>query len=145
MIPGSGRFPWRRERLPTPVFWPGEFHELYGPWGHKEVDTTERFSLNPVFLPEESHGWRSLVSYSPWGCKELDTSYKLNSNRDELRKCFYSQSAHCPPKEREKKMNQHLHKSVVLLQMLRRKYFFKSAAEKQKAQPTRVEKTRKKP
>ena len=20
--------PWRRERLPTPVFWPGEFHEL---------------------------------------------------------------------------------------------------------------------
>ena len=24
-IPGLGRFPWRRERLPTPVFWPGEF------------------------------------------------------------------------------------------------------------------------
>jgi len=22
-IPGLGRFPWRRERLPTPVFWPG--------------------------------------------------------------------------------------------------------------------------
>ena len=22
--------PWRRERLPTPVFWPGEFHGLYG-------------------------------------------------------------------------------------------------------------------
>ena len=86
-----------------------------------------------------------MVSYSPWGCKELDTSYKLNSNRDELRKCFYSQSAHCPPKEREKKMNQHLHKSVALLQTLRRKYFFKSAAEKQKVQPTRVEKTRKKP
>ena len=27
-IPGLGRFPWRRERLPTPVFWPGEFHEV---------------------------------------------------------------------------------------------------------------------
>ena len=27
-------------------------------------------SLNiPVFLPGESHGWRSLVSYSPQGCK----------------------------------------------------------------------------
>ena len=24
---------WRRERLPTPVFWPGEFHGLYSPWG----------------------------------------------------------------------------------------------------------------
>ena len=27
--------------LPTPVFWPGEFHGLYSPWGHKESDTTE--------------------------------------------------------------------------------------------------------
>ena len=27
-IPGLGRSPWRRERLPTPVFWPGEFHGL---------------------------------------------------------------------------------------------------------------------
>ena len=25
-----------------------------------------------VFLPGESHGRRSLVSYSPWGYKELD-------------------------------------------------------------------------
>ena len=32
---------WRRERLPTPVFWPGEFHEQYSPWGWKESDTTE--------------------------------------------------------------------------------------------------------
>ena len=36
-----GKFPWRRERLPTPVFWPGEFHGLYNPRGHKESDTTE--------------------------------------------------------------------------------------------------------
>jgi len=28
-IPELGRFPWRRERLPTPVFWPGAFHGLY--------------------------------------------------------------------------------------------------------------------
>ena len=27
-IPGLGRFPWRRERLHTPVFWPREFHDL---------------------------------------------------------------------------------------------------------------------
>ena len=38
--------PWRRERLPTPVFWPGEFHELYSPWGRKESDATERLSLS---------------------------------------------------------------------------------------------------
>jgi len=27
--PWVGQIPWRRERLPTPVFWPGEFHGLY--------------------------------------------------------------------------------------------------------------------
>ena len=48
LIPGLGRSPregfsswvgkilWRRERLPTPVFWPGEFHGLYSSWGRKE-------------------------------------------------------------------------------------------------------------
>ena len=49
MIPGFdlwvGTIPWRRERLPTPVFWPGEFHGLYSPWGRKEFDRTERLSL----------------------------------------------------------------------------------------------------
>ena len=37
---------WRCERLPTPVFWPGEFHELYSPWDHKKSDTTEQLSLS---------------------------------------------------------------------------------------------------
>ena len=36
--------PWRRERLPTPVFWPAEFHGLYSPWGRKESDTTQQLS-----------------------------------------------------------------------------------------------------
>ena len=27
--------PWRRERLPSPVFWPGEFHWPYSPWGRR--------------------------------------------------------------------------------------------------------------
>ena len=26
--PWVGKIPWKRERLPTPVFWPGEFHGL---------------------------------------------------------------------------------------------------------------------
>ena len=43
--PWVGKFPWRRERLPTPVFWPGEFHRLYSPWGRKESDTTVTFTL----------------------------------------------------------------------------------------------------
>ena len=39
-MPGFRRYR-RRERLPTPVFWPGEFHALYSPWGCKELDTIE--------------------------------------------------------------------------------------------------------
>ena len=36
--PWVGKIPQRRERLPIPVFWPGEFHGLYRPWGQKESD-----------------------------------------------------------------------------------------------------------
>jgi len=41
-----GKILWRRERLPTPVFWPGEFHRLYSPWGCKELDRTDQLSLS---------------------------------------------------------------------------------------------------
>ena len=41
-----GKISWRRKRLPTPVFWPGEFHGLSSPWGCKESDTTEPLSLS---------------------------------------------------------------------------------------------------
>ena len=44
--PWVGKIPQRRERLPTPVFWPGEFHGLCSSWGHKESDTTEWLSLS---------------------------------------------------------------------------------------------------
>ena len=40
-----GKIPWKRERLPTPAFWPGEFHGLYSPWGRKESDMTKQLSL----------------------------------------------------------------------------------------------------
>jgi len=44
--PGQGtKIPWRRKRLHTPVFWLGEFHGLYSPWGRKVSDMTERLSL----------------------------------------------------------------------------------------------------
>ena len=45
--------------LPTPVFWPGEFHELYSPWGRKESDTTERLSLSlRTGIPGRQEGGR---------------------------------------------------------------------------------------
>ena len=41
--------PWRRDRIPNPVFWPGEFHEPYSPLGCKELNMTEQLSLS-LFL-----------------------------------------------------------------------------------------------
>ena len=41
--------PLEKEKLPTPVFWLGEFHGLYSPWGCKELDTSERLSLSFTF------------------------------------------------------------------------------------------------
>ena len=43
--PWVGKICWRRDRLPTPVFWSGEFHGLYSPGGRKELHTAERLSL----------------------------------------------------------------------------------------------------
>ena len=48
-ITGSRRSPWRRKWQPT-----------------------------PVFMPEESHGQRSLIGYSPWGHKESDMTERLH-------------------------------------------------------------------
>ena len=40
----------------------------------------------PVLLPENSHGWRSLVGCSPWGCWELDTTQWLHFHFHALEK-----------------------------------------------------------
>ena len=49
LIPGSGRFPWRRKWQPT-----------------------------PVPLPRKFHGWRSLVGCSPWGREKSDLADQLH-------------------------------------------------------------------
>ena len=45
---------WRRERLPTPVFWPRESYGLYSTSGLKESDTTEQLSLHLSLIPQVS-------------------------------------------------------------------------------------------
>ena len=47
--PWVGKIPWRREQLPSPVFWPGEFHgqrslASFSPWGPKESNITEQLT-----------------------------------------------------------------------------------------------------
>ena len=40
----------------------------------QEDPLKEAWQPTPVFLPEESHGQRSLAGYSPWSHKESDTT-----------------------------------------------------------------------
>ena len=57
-IPGLGRSPGEWEWLPTPVFWPGEFHGLYSPWRRRQWHPT------PVLLPGKSmdgEAWKAAV------------------------------------------------------------------------------------
>ena len=60
------------------LWWPGEFHGLYSPWGHKESDTTERLSLfhftAMIWLPRWHSGKESACQcrrferrgFNPW-------------------------------------------------------------------------------
>ena len=52
--PWVGKIPWRREQLPTPVPWSGEFLRLHSPWGQKESDT-EWLSLS--HSPQNNTFW----------------------------------------------------------------------------------------
>ena len=54
--PWVGKITWRRERLPTPVFWPGEFHGLHSPRSHKESDANEGLLLSLSILATEQKG-----------------------------------------------------------------------------------------
>ena len=61
LIPGSGRFPCRREWQPTPVFLPGESHELrsladYSLCGCKELDMTEWLCTQAVGMSRRQLG-----------------------------------------------------------------------------------------
>ena len=48
--PWVRKMPWRRKWQPTPVLLPGKLHGQrslggYSPWGHKQLDMTERLSM----------------------------------------------------------------------------------------------------
>ena len=49
----------------------------FNPWVGK-IPWRWKWQPNPVFLPGESQGQKSLVGPSPWGCKELVTTESLS-------------------------------------------------------------------
>ena len=49
----------------------------FNPWVGK-IPWRRKWQPTPAFLPEKSHGQRSLVGYSPWSRKESDTTERLH-------------------------------------------------------------------
>ena len=58
---------------------------------------TRKWQPTPVFLPGESHGWKSLVGYSPWGRKESDTTEQLHFHFFEIgmKTHIFQSCGHC--------------------------------------------------
>ena len=92
-----GKIPWRRKWQSTPAFFPGKAHGQrsligYSPWGHKELDTTERLHFHFYCLAssneirfrtdERESQWTpgvgddqgGLACCDSWDRKELDTA-----------------------------------------------------------------------
>ena len=79
-----GKIPWRRERLPTPVFCPGEFHGQgiqvgYSPWGHKESDMTKKLTLQSMSQIYHSNSNEMLLTRAFSQCLTLVASYAEGS------------------------------------------------------------------
>ena len=83
------KIPWRRDRLPTPVFlgFPGgsdgkEFcnvGDLGSTPGLGRSPGGEHGNPLQYSCLENPYGQRSLVGYSPWGRKESDTTERLSA------------------------------------------------------------------
>ena len=84
LIPGSGRFPWRRDRLPTSVFlgFPGGSDGKESTCNVRDlglIPWRRAWQPTPVFLPGESPGHRSLEDYRSWGRRESDMTEQLST------------------------------------------------------------------
>ena len=83
------RIPWRREWLPTIVFFPGESPWIvepgYSPWGGKEVDTTELLTTGKTLYKISDLNYDLSETHCTWGNHRLST------------RCFFH-LAQSPPK-----------------------------------------------
>ena len=89
------KIPWRRDRLPTPVFlgFPGGSGSKESVCSVGDLDSVSGLGRSPggghgnplqYSCLENLHGQRSLAGYSPWGYKELDMTKRLSSQQPVL-------------------------------------------------------------
>ena len=78
--PWVRKIPWRRQWQPTPVFLPGKSHGLrslvgYNPWGHKELDTTERLHFTTALYSSFFIGLKDGLSAISFPCTTLHLTF----------------------------------------------------------------------
>ena len=85
------KIPWRRDRLPIPVFlgFPGGSDGKESTCNVGDLSSISRLGRSPgegkgyplqYSCLENPHGQRSLAGYSPWDHKESDTTERLNTH-----------------------------------------------------------------
>ena len=73
-----GKIPWKREQLPTPVFWPGEFHGLQSMGSQRVGHNWETFTFTfhskvPIIgLNEE---WQNHFYFNVSKCKKMESMH----------------------------------------------------------------------
>ena len=64
--PWVGKIPLRRKQLSTPVFWFGEFHGLYSPWGHKRWTRLSDFHFHIQQGRQNNWTTHTIPCFQPW-------------------------------------------------------------------------------
>ena len=93
--------PLEKRKVPTPVFWPGEFQTVRGFPGSSDVKESTYNAGDPSLIPglgstpgeaygnplqysclENPNGQRSLAGYSPWGSQRVSvTKHSIYINK----------------------------------------------------------------
>ena len=84
-----GKIPRRRERLPTPVFWPREFHGLYSPWGRKESDMTWATFTHSLIARRRPEAQPCHSPTSPGRMSSKFPAHSGNCDHNHQHSCFY--------------------------------------------------------
>ena len=101
---GFEKIPWRRDRLPTPVFMgsPDDSDSKESTCSVGDLGSITGLGRypgegkgNPLQYSclENRHGQRSLTGCSPWGCKELNRTEQLSTAQHIVALGFFGSSA----------------------------------------------------
>ena len=89
------KIPWKRDRLPTPVFlgFPGGSDSKESTCNVGDLGLIPGLGQSPggghgnplqCYCLENPHGWRSLAGHRPWGLKDLDMTEQLSTAQHTL-------------------------------------------------------------